>query len=167
MTKKISIELTEEQLEKVKEVIDLEPKTIKVWKPKNGEKYFKYFMANNGSYTTWHIWTGGLSDEHHWALGNCYKIREEAEQAAKRREALIKVLGYIRTNFGDWKPDWKSGRQNKYYIVYSHLARAFSFSSEYCMQSIALEVPYFQTEEQAQEIINKFEPELRLIWGLK
>lgn len=40
MTKKISIELTEEQLKKVKEVIDLEPKTTKVWRPKEDEVYY-------------------------------------------------------------------------------------------------------------------------------
>ena len=162
MTKKISIELTEEQLEKVKEVTDLEPKA---WKPQTGDVYWYVDPYNCIDFYSFD--DSDKANNVYWALGNCYKNRIEAEQAAKRQEALVKVLGYIRTNFGNWKPDWKSGRQNKYYIVYSHLARAFSFSSEYCMQSIALEIPYFQTEEQAQEIIDKFGSELRLIWGLK
>ena len=167
MTKKISIELTEEQLAEINKIYvegDLEPKTTEVWKPKDSEIYY---YVKNSCYVDSYKWYEDRADTGLWSLGNCYRTLEEAESAAKHQEALIKVLGYIRENFGDWKPDWKSGRQNKYYIVYSHLARAFSFSSEYCMQSIALEIPYFQTEEQAQEIIDKFGSELRLIWGLK
>lgn len=166
MTKKITIELTEEQLEKVKELIDLEPNATKAWKPKKGETYY-YVTGVSDDNVHECRWDGIKYDTNLWSLGNCYKTEEEAEQADKRQKALIKVLGYIRENFGDWKPDWDRANQDKYHIAYTYHDEKFISSDEYSMQSSALVLPHFQTAEQAQEIINKFEKELRLIWGIE
>ena len=160
--KKISIELTEEQLEKVKEVIDLEPKA---WKPKTGDAY--WYVDPYNCIDLYSFDDSDKANNVYWALGNCYKTEKEAEQAANRQKALVKVLSYIRTNFGNWKPDWLERYQYKFYIYYNHKYKKF-----YCIGDIGsschqLVIPYLETKEQAQKIIDKFESELRLIWSLE
>lgn len=81
------VELTREQVEAALAKLN-EPDTPKFgrWKPEEGEKY--YFVDACGDVMS-ERWDGDSIDHSRLALGNVYRTREEAQNAADRQRAIV------------------------------------------------------------------------------
>lgn len=78
---------------------------------KNGDIYF---WSYGSGYVTTSIWHNGGDHEMRYAIGNCYKTREEAEQAIE----ILKIhneLKHYAEEHNEAEIDW-SNDQRKYYI---------------------------------------------------
>lgn len=112
----------QEELDKLHKQIDnmQEEKVSKIFKPKEGEKY--YFLNTATDMVRHTSYDSNLSDIN-VKIGNCFKTVEEAEKALRRlqiRQQLRELADKL--NNGE-EIDWKNESQNKYYIFYSHSQR--------------------------------------------
>jgi hypothetical protein len=77
---------------------------------------------------------------------------------------LQKIKEYINENFEYWKPNWKDEKENKYYINYDAQDGTFSRqSNQFYYSACPL---YFRTYNEVNEIIEKFEPELKILFDI-
>lgn len=98
---------------KIKEVLGV--KESKVWKPKFNENY--YFVYSDGRIEF--LGFNGSNSELRYAMGNCFKTREEAKFASDKQIFLTKFERYLREN-EDEPVDWNNPNQDKYYLTYMH-----------------------------------------------
>lgn len=93
------------------------PKQSKAWKPIEGEKYFFIDADGDVSDYTWE----GFDDEEIYAMGNCFKTKEEAEWEKEHRIVTTELKHFVAEN--DPRPiteeDWEDN-SNKYYIVHKY-----------------------------------------------
>ena len=75
-----------------------------------------------------------------------YTIRRHQSKCDTFRK-LLEVSDYLN---GDWKPDWKNQRQNKYYIYYSNEDNVFQIGHCYYVNE---GVAFFSSEENALKAI--------------
>ena len=106
-------------------------------------------------------------DNRRTTQGNIFRTKEKAEHERDKREAIFKIKKYIYDNFGycptDWA-DWNGGNY-KYYIMYRGDYDVFSYEMTNRYKRPTL-IGYLKTEEQAEEIINNFKDELRIIFSI-
>lgn len=79
---------------------------------KNGDTYF--WSYGSGDVTT-SIWHNGGDHEMRYAIGNCYKTREEAEQAIE----ILKIhneLKHYAEEHNEAEIDWSNEAQAKYFL---------------------------------------------------
>jgi hypothetical protein len=100
------------------------------------------------------------------AVGDVFKTEQKAIQHCKKLEALAEIKHYIAENFEEWEPDWKDESEGKYHIFFDHFDNKFDWNWDNQFQGLSL-LPYFKTKDEALEIINKFEEELRIIFGVR
>lgn len=79
---------------------------------KSGSTYYWCYGSGNATSS---IWNNGGDHEMRYAMGNCYKTREEAEQAAE----ILKIhneLKHYAEEHNEAEIDWSNNDQRKYYI---------------------------------------------------
>lgn len=91
--------------------------------------------------------------------GYYFKTKEEVEQHLKERKLLFKLQQWAKIKNGDWEPDW-SDIENKYIIVYLNNRKHFTVESMWTVNRFYI-LPYFKTEELAQECIELFGDEIK------
>ena len=91
--------------------------------------------------------------------GLAFKTREEAEQFKKEQILLFKLHKWAEEHNGDWYPDWNNG-DDKFSIYYFHNTESFSVCSDWNCNSFS-ELPYFKSEEIAQQFIEEFGEEIK------
>lgn len=91
--------------------------------------------------------------------GYYFKTKEEVEQHLKERKLLFKLQQWAKIKNGDWEPDW-SDIENKYIIVYLNNRKHFTVESMWTVDRFYI-LPYFKTEELAQECIELFGDEIK------
>jgi hypothetical protein len=91
--------------------------------------------------------------------GYYFKTKEEVEQHLKERKLLFKLQQWAKIKNGDWEPDW-SDIENKYIIVYLNNRKHFAVESMWTVDRFYI-LPYFKTEEIAQECIELFGDEIK------
>ena len=97
--------------------------------------------------------------------GNVFRTKEKAEHERDKREAIFKIKKYIYDNFGYDPTDWAGLEDKKYFITYDILSNKFEWTTYfYC--NVYSPIGYLKTEEQAQEIIDNFEDELKIIFDI-
>ena len=95
---------------------------------------------------------------------NFFKTRQEAEHERDKREAIFKIKKYIYDNFGYDPTDWDSIKYKSFIIC--SLPESKFYSSPCYEQKYYSPIGYLKTEEQAQEIIDNFEDELKIIFDI-
>lgn len=98
---------------KIKEVLGV--KESKVWKPKFNENY--YFVYSDGRVEFLDF--NGSNSELRYAMGNCFKTREEAKFASDKQIFLTKFERYLREN-EDEPVDWKNSKQYKWSLLFDY-----------------------------------------------
>jgi hypothetical protein len=141
-----------------------EKKGGRIWIPEKNEKY--YAVENNMGAAFALFWDGGRFEDMLLAKGSFFKTPLEAEHYIQKLEALAKIKHYIADNFEPWEPDWKDEGELKFYICFNHSNNEFDCHWYDRSQRVSL-LPYFRTVEETREIINKFERELRIIFGVR
>lgn len=90
--------------------------------------------------------------------GLAFKTRKQAEQFKKEQILLFKMHKWAEEHNEGWTPDWEDFREPKYTIAYEY--RKFVVSPAYTYQQF-LKLPYFKSEEIAEQFIEEFGEEIK------
>ena len=95
--------------------------------------------------------------------GLAFKTKEEAEKYDKERILLFKLHKWAEEHNGGWYPDWKDGDEIKYFIVYDNRYETLKVDY-YCRIKQFIKLPYFKTEEIAEQFIEEFGEEIKEVF---
>lgn len=126
--------------------------------PKNEEMLY-YFEVFEGEIYDIYYSDNSKVDKYIFEHGLYFNSKEEAEQYIKERKLLFKLQQWAKIKNGDWEPDW-SDIENKYIIVYLNNRKHFAVESMWTVDRFYI-LPYFKTEEIAQECIELFGDEIK------
>lgn len=133
------------------------------WKPNVNEDYWKWILVY--SIAACINENQDITDKD-WAMGNCYRTREEAIRARDKQRDKQLALQELKDLAGHWKLDWSNGSRSKYYIRYDHYSECFRVSEVYAAYH-CLDI-YFETEEAAEHAIKTLgEVKLKLIFDIE
>ena len=121
----------------------------KRWKPELGEYYYFVDMFGCIDSSSWDNDAVDKVDNFRYSQRNVFKTEEEAEKHLE----YLKSLAILRDDAGDWKPDWKNTRQEKYRIYFDCYVDKLFVSSTKAYRSI--NELHFETEESAQKSIDE------------
>lgn len=117
---------------------------------KNGDVFSKYFNVYN------------MSDIKHFENGLYFETREEAEQHLKEQRLIFKIKKWAEIHNEGWEPDWSDEEERKYYIQCKNMNTVKELNIDwYFTLSKIIKLPYFKTEEIAQECIDLFGEEIK------
>ena len=91
--------------------------------------------------------------------GLVFKTKEQAEQFDKERILLFKMHKWAEEHNGDWFPDWEDC-DDKHYIYYSYDSERFCVGIDWNCDAF-YKLPYFKTEEIAEQFIEEFGDEIK------
>ena len=94
--------------------------------------------------------------------GLIFKTEEEAEKYYKERILLFKLHKWAEEHNRGWFPDWEEC-DDKYYITYHYGLDCFQTACEY-REDIFCKLPYFKTEEIAEQFIEEFGEEIKEVF---
>lgn len=92
--------------------------------------------------------------------GLAFKTREEAEQFDKERILLFKMHKWAEEHNEGWTPNWEDEWERKYFIIYNTVLKELKINY-YCKLQLFSKLPYFKTEEIAQQFIEEFGDEIK------
>lgn len=134
----------------------VEKKPYRVEAPEDIDYY--YISDNYGEIYT----LDGFSREFvrsQYQRGLAFKTREEAEQFDKERILLFKLHKWAEEHNGGWTPNWYNC-DRKFYITYPMEYGVFNIN--WCVNYEQLiKLPYFKTEELAEQFIKEFGEEIK------
>lgn len=146
-----------------------EKKSI-VWKPEIGESY--YYLIN-GYCLFMCKWDGNGGDELMYAVGNCYRTKEDAQRAADVTKATVRVNRRIEELNGGWVADWKNDNQKKWFLEYDYgtefltsLNRVFGMRARGTCQ-FPNKLMWIASKTIAETIIGEMHDDLCTIFGVE
>lgn len=152
----------EENDEKCIEAFENFLQTIKQseeYKPTMEKGLRKYYKINFGEIEE--VWCTDDSkiDRAEYESGALYQIEEQAEWELKKRKLIFKIEDWTVNTYGsELTLDWGNKYIPKYYIYkYEHKLEIGTLG----LLRIPMLLPYFATEEQARECIQKFGDEIK------
>jgi hypothetical protein len=122
---------TEEQ--KLKEMEEL-----KGW-PQNGDDVF--VITSTGRICPFE-WRGHHTDLNSKAIGNIYRIKEEAENHVEHLKARKELIDCIARHNDGWVPEWRKSHQLKGFFAFEHENIGVGYRSTGCVQALPNEL-YF------------------------
>ena len=129
------------------------------YKPTMEKGLRKYYKINFGSIEE--VWCTDDSriDRAEYESGALYEIEEQAEWELKKRKLIFKIEDWaVNTYDHELTLDWGNGFSSKYYIYkYEDSLQIGAVT----LLRIPMLLPYFATEEQARECIQKFGDEIK------
>ena len=105
------------------------------------------------------------------AQGNIFHTKQEAQHESNKRKAIFKIKKYIYDRFGYDPTGWADWEDDKNKIYITRWCRTdiddgvFSYSVSKQLKCYS-PIGYLKTEDQAQEIIDNFEDELKIIFDI-
>ena len=129
-------------------------------KPYETEKYRDYFFINHLG-KTWHIDIYSKKGaEKIYKRGLTFKTVEEAEQYDRERILLFKLHKWAEEHNGEWTPNWNEMAKAKYCVEYNNYTGEF-LVDYYSGIFTFSKLPYFKTEEIAEQFIEEFGEEIK------
>lgn len=104
----------------------------KVWKPESDEMY--YYSCSDG-FIKEATWDNINVDKNRYAIGNCFKTREEAEFALERQKVIMELKRFA-LEHNEKEIDWSNRCQNKYFLYFNHDKNRIMISYYYIYQYI-------------------------------
>lgn len=93
--------------------------------------------------------------------GLLFDTKEEAEQFKREQTLIKKIKCWAKEQQGDWEPDWEDEDERKYYTQCKNMNTVKELNIDwYFTLSKIIKLPYFKTEEIAQECIDLFGDEI-------
>ena len=92
--------------------------------------------------------------------GLAFKTKEEAEQFDKERILINKLKEWGKEHNKGWIPNWKDFDEEKNSVIYDNKHENFKTIENYYYQEI-IKLPYFKSEEIAEQFINEFGKEIK------
>ena len=103
-------------------------------------------------------WKDIEADNSFFSQGNIFPTREAAELEAKRRNLLTRFRAFRDECNGDWKPNWKSENERKFYLM---IQKGEFLTFCYWVENKFNQFGYFKNEEDAQRAIELFGDEIK------
>ena len=121
----------------------------------NGDEY--YLLKSSGDFQKME-WTNHLFDELSLIQGNIFTTEEAVNLEVKRRKLLTRFRAFRDECNGDWKADWKSHLDSKYYISFVGKAKLTIFYTG-TTNNFQL-FGFFKNEEDCKKAIELFGDEI-------
>ena len=91
--------------------------------------------------------------------GLAFKTKEEAEQFDKERILINKAKDWAKKYNEGWKPDWGDLSKYNHAVTYDYCEKFYVKS--YSFVNFLSKLPYFKSEEIAQQFIEEFGEEIK------
>ena len=98
--------------------------------------------------------------EHHYRNGLAFKTVEEAKKYYKERELLFKLHKWAEEHNEGWTPYWRDFDEYKY-SVFCDCSDYELFVKESWYENAFSKLPYFKSEEIAEQFIEEFGEEIK------
>ena len=92
--------------------------------------------------------------------GLAFKTREQAEQFKKEQILLLKLHKWAEEHNGGWTPNWEDLEEEKWAAMYDNKYKIFEIYENRRYLEL-LKLPYFKTEEIAEQFIEEFGDEIK------
>ena len=92
--------------------------------------------------------------------GLIFKTEEEAEKYYKERILLFKMHKWAEEHNEGWPPNWEDIKEEKWSVMYDDKNKELETYVNYKKQDF-LKLPYFKSEEIAQQFIEEFGEEIK------
>lgn len=99
-------------------------------------------------------------DKDRYLRGFYFNTEEEAKQHLKERRLLFKLQQWAKEKNDGWEPDWEDTGMDKWNIYFNHGYKGLAEMS-IRIQEDFFKLPYFKSEEIAQECIELFGDEIK------
>lgn len=146
-----SVQISDESFEALKKSLIKEER----WVPEIGDMY--YFLNVNGTAVVIDC-NNDKGDLFRLGQNNVFKTGEEAKAHSEKLHAISKITNYCWEN--GLAKEWVKGEEN--YSIYL-VKGDFETDYDYDYKNL-LVLPYLKSEEACEEVIEKFEDELKLIF---
>ena len=151
-TLKQQLEAAQNEITKLQQAIEKAEAENDVW-PKDGDEY--YLIGSCGEINSYPFSSKNSVDTMRLVIGNCYKTKEEAEQAVEKMKVMAELK---RLADKSWKEagieiDWSNDNTPKYYVRDSPNESYLFIDNNYSIKNI--NDFYFHSEEKAKEAIDK------------
>ena len=156
--KRLEEELTEvriELLERKAPFIPYKPYEVEV--PEDIGNY--YFVSECGAITLLKDVFFSEGYEKVYQRGLAFKTKEEAEQFDKERILINRAKDWAKKYNEGWKPDWGDFSKYNHAVTYDYCEK-FYVKSYSCVNFLS-KLPYFKTEEIAEQFIKEFGDEIK------
>lgn len=143
--------------------VDIEKKPVAdvLWKPENGELYYRVSSYGNVDSP---IWDGDNFDLFAFEMGNVYPTEAQAEAAMKKQTAAMKIKRWIAEANQGWAPDWEDKSQEKFFLYPGYESRV-SFTD--CILAKHQDNAYYmKSREIALQLLKELPEECELIFGI-
>ena len=127
------------------------------WEPEEHDSY--YYLYCDGDVER-DIWEGTNMDKEHYAIGNVFRSREEAEKAVEWLKARKVLMGDTK----GFEPDWVDETQTKWYVYWDHEEGYLDVRCTHNMQTHQL---YFATKKDAHSSIYEHGEEWKIYLGVE
>ena len=157
--KRLEEQLTEvriELLERKASFIPYKPYEVEV--PEDIGNY--YFVSECGAINLLKDVFFSVDYEKVYLRGLAFKTKEEAEQLDKERILINKLKEWGKEHNKGWIPNWKDFDEEKNSVIYDNKHENFKTIENYYYQEI-IKLPYFKSEEIAEQFINEFGKEIK------
>lgn len=129
----------------------------KVWKPEENETYYYICSYCNIEKDTYYdINIKNNIHKNRYAIGNCFKTKEEAEFALERQKVITELKRFT-LEHNEGEIDWSNGNQYKYYLYFNHYENRICISA--CTYYTYTQCIYFTSSEIAQAAIKEISEE--------
>lgn len=150
-----------DRLDKLENTIPLPYASFKFFQvdlPEDGETL--YFIDNVQSTISIKIFDiSNMNDVKRFENGLFFETIEEAKQHLKECKLLFTIKKWAKEKNDGWVPDWENLDQRKYHIFYDYYRK--ELGNSYRGSTTAIDkLPFFKTEEIAQECIDLFGDEI-------
>lgn len=120
----------------------------KVWNPEENETYYYSYSDGNIEKAT----CDNLNvDKNRYAIGNCFKTKEEAEFALEKQKVITELKRFA-LEHNEEDIDWNDSNQRKCFLSYQHDKNIIFIDFYYSVQIYNI---YFTSEEIAQAAIKE------------
>jgi hypothetical protein len=126
----------------------LKSKKSKVWKPEEDEIY--WYIASDGDIRCDSYTERCKSDFVRYSLGNCYKIKADAEFALEKQKLLVAMQRYA-DEHNEEEIDWKNDKP-KFYIYYNYKEKIIQNSTLFAKYIGQI---YFTSKEIAENCVKE------------
>ena len=140
--------LTPEQEKQIKEYLGI--KEPKRWKPNPGERYWYIPHCSDIASTPWSNYCELDADL--FAMGNCFKTKEEAEFALEKH-LVYQELKHFADENNDRPIEWENPNAENYHIYFLYEENNLKVSGCWRWQDIGQ--IYFSSKELAEQAIQK------------
>ena len=151
-----------DRLDKLENTIPLPLAPFKYYQvdlPEDGERLF--FIDNVQSTILSKIFNiSNMNEVKRFENGLFFETKEEAEQYLKERKLLFKLHQWAKEKNEGWEPDWEDTGMDKWNIYFNHGYKGLAEMS-IRIQEDFFKLPYFKSEEIAQECIELFGDEIK------